>query len=1039
MRKIIFSLCFLIISTVANAQIGTTFWFVAPEAAFNHGDRPIYMRISTFEQAATITINQPANPSFAPITTTIAANRTQSINLTTSIDLIENNPANQILGKGILIESTTNITAYYEVASVVNPAMFPLKGKNALGTDFLVPSQNSAFNQVGSEAIDIVATENNTSITIRPTTNIIGHAANIPFTITLQKGQTYSARAIGTDAATTLAGTSIASDKPIAVTISDDSIRFPATPNGWDLIGDQLTPISLLGTAHIVVKGFAGISEEVYILATEDNTIVAIGAASVILQKAETYKHLLTENAIYINAAKPIYVYHISGQPNEAGSAIIPHINCTGSKEMRFIRTSSGDFALMLLTKNGSQSSFSINGNTNLITASDFVVVPNTNNEWVSMRKEFTTSQIEVDRTQLVKNTQGVFHLGILNDLGGSSEYGFFSDFSNLDLGKDTVKVCENDFAVLDAGAGKDAYLWSTGATTQTIQVTTAGEYSVRITNDACVLYDTVQVISKPLPIVAINPISEEYCKNTTAVSLSGNPTGGVFKIDGTIVTQINPSLLVAGEHTLTYTYTNSEDCSKTVEKTLRILPLPVLAFSDLKTDYCVDSPTFDLKASPIGGTFKIDGTTTNQFNPALLGVGDYEVRYDYTDAKGCANFITQIVNIRPLPTPVFVDLEMQYCVNETPFAPQVNPTSGTLRINNQIVTQINPANLGVGEFEIFYSYQDNFACQKTISQTFEILPLPELTFTNLANEYCLESTPVLLSANPSGGIFEINGLAKNIFSPIELGIGTHQVKYTYTNANQCTNSITQNVVVNPPPALQFSNLNDGYCVEASAFNLQATPAGGTFKIKDQTVIQLNPSELGVGFHFISYTYQDAKGCQNSINKIIEIVSKPLPMLLPADTIFVCPSNKEGIFLQATGGEFFEWNTRETSQNINIREPGTYTVVVSNGYDCEVTNTIKVFGKCEPAFFLPTAFSPNGDNLNDLLKIIGKDFYKLNLRIYNRWGEIVFVGRFKEDTWDGTLNGRNAPEGIYQWSATYENILFPEQKFKKMGKLVIVR
>jgi hypothetical protein len=51
----------------ANAQTDTTFWFAAPDLQQAHGDRPIYLRISTLSNAASITISQPANSGFAPI------------------------------------------------------------------------------------------------------------------------------------------------------------------------------------------------------------------------------------------------------------------------------------------------------------------------------------------------------------------------------------------------------------------------------------------------------------------------------------------------------------------------------------------------------------------------------------------------------------------------------------------------------------------------------------------------------------------------------------------------------------------------------------------------------------------------------------------------------------------------------------------------------------------------------------------------------------------------------------------------------------
>lgn len=127
------------------AQTDTVFWFAAPEILNNnsgHTDRPILLRVTAFNQPATVTISQPANAGFAKIVFNVAANSSYSYDLTSLIDIIESRPANQILSTGLLISSTAMITAYYEETSAFNPEMFVLKGKNALGTHFFIPAQN---------------------------------------------------------------------------------------------------------------------------------------------------------------------------------------------------------------------------------------------------------------------------------------------------------------------------------------------------------------------------------------------------------------------------------------------------------------------------------------------------------------------------------------------------------------------------------------------------------------------------------------------------------------------------------------------------------------------------------------------------------------------------------------------------------------------------------------------------------------------------------------------------------------------------------
>ncbi len=813
--KFIFLLClaYLMTSPTLQAQIDTEFWFVAPDVDANHGDSPIFLRISSFDKAAQVIITQPANASFAPIQFIIPANDTRSIDLTSRKGILENQPANTIRNYGLHITSNESITAYYEVASSVNPEIYPLKGRNALGLSFAIPSQDDFLNELGNEVLDIVATENNTQVTITPTTAVFGHAANVPYQITLQKGQTYSARAVGKSAAVSLKGTVIRSNRPIAVTMSDDSIVIE---NGWDLIGDQMVPTNLTGKTYIAVQGFAGFADKVYILAIEDNTEIYINGSLVsTLNALQQYKTTVGSPSIFIESSKNVYVLHLSGHPQEAGSALLPHIDCTGSSQMGFVRTSPDDFALFLLTQKGNEGNFVLNGSNSLVTAADFIEVPGSNGEWVAMRKEFSTVQLPVGQANLISNSTGRFHLGVLNNLGASSEYGYFSDFSSLNLGPDII-ACEGQGAVrLQAGAGANAYLWSDGSTESSIDVDRTGLYWVRVSRGECISQDTILVDFKPIP----QPV-----------------------------------------------------------------------FTNLKAQYCPDGAASTLTASPAGGVFRIHGVTSNVLNPQILGVGT---------------------------------------------------------------------------FEVSYVYQDQFGCEGIISQRFEVIPPPaDLQFDDFATAYCIADAPTMLSAQPTGGLFSING---------------------------------------------------------------------------QSRTQINPSELGVGQHEVRYVYTDYLGCVHEISQEIEVVGFPLPILTSQDSLFVCPPNEQGLLLSASEAKHYQWSTGDTSRVIEVRSPGVYEVSMSNGYGCETSHSFEVFGRCTPVFYLPQAFSPNRDGLNDVLEIFGADFNQLDFKIYNRWGEIVFVSYRQDTPWDGTLNGKDAPTGLYYWKASYKHPIYPERIFYKQGKLTLIR
>lgn len=418
----------------ACAQLDTLFWFVAPEVAQNHGDRPIVFRFASLNQAATVTISQPANPTFPVQVINLLANDAQTLNLTTWIDQIENKPANTVLPYGFKIAATAPIMAYYEVTPTCNcnPDIFALKGKNSLGTSFIVPAQNFLNNaSYARSGFNIVATQNNTVITINPKQAIVGHAANIPFNITLQKGETFSAEAISILANQHLSGSTITSNFPVAVTIHDDSMSGAPYGGCADLMGDQLIPNQVIGSEYIILKGYLNGPDKIYVVAVQNNTQISIdGAPVTTINATETYVHTLSNPTVLIQTSAPTHVLHTTGFGCEVGGAILPSIVCTGSNTVAFVRSTNEFFALNILVPAGGENDFTFNGNTGIINPAAFNFVPGTNNAWKYAQID-ASSFVGVQLASRIDNPNFKFHLGVVH--GGASSgcrYGYFSDFA---------------------------------------------------------------------------------------------------------------------------------------------------------------------------------------------------------------------------------------------------------------------------------------------------------------------------------------------------------------------------------------------------------------------------------------------------------------------------------------------------------------------------------------------------------------------------------------------------------------------------------
>lgn len=726
--------CFMLSIAFAQAQIDTEFWFAAPEVSSAHAEVPVFLRIATFANATQVTVSQPANSSFAPITLNIPANSGDAIELTNRLSSIETLPAGQVVNTGLRIVANNPISVYYEVLAMqipsnpfpLNPEIFGLKGQNALGLNFFIPSQQSFSNSFnGEEAIDIVATEDNTTVqfTIKGSGNPQATGSpsdfnqNTLYTRTLNRGQTFSIRCTSGNSSISFAGTQITSNKPIAVTISDDSIDRNGSQ---DLIGDQIFPVEKCGLDYIVVSGLTTAGQDrIFVVATDDNTTLTVnGVSQGTFSKGSQYeKNDITSAITYIQASKPIYVTHLTGHQGagsgiESALSIIPPIGCTGTTDASFFKSTDDDFSMLIFTRDVDKGNFSLNGNTSLITASDFTTVPNTGGVWVYARKNFNNAQLAENDNHRLTNSSGAFHLGILlayrNGAGNivGSSYAFFSNYgteTTVNLGADRDICNAIGTTTLDAGAGYTSYSWTKdGAatvigTSQTLNVTASGTYKVRVTKGICTAEDEVLVtILPPLPALAFNGLADRYCKNAPAVTLAGTPTsaGSSFRIDGNVATSFNPANLAVGNRLVRYIYVDAKGCTAFIEKPVDVIALPTLAFVGLLNKYCVNGNAITLQASPTGGTFSVNGNNTTSFNPANLGIGQHTVRYTFTDANTCTNSLEQTVEVVPITDNI--------CFNPAFFIPELFSPNGDGKSDKFLVAGGNIKNFTLKLFDRF-------------------------------------------------------------------------------------------------------------------------------------------------------------------------------------------------------------------------------------------------------------------------------------------------------------------------------------------------
>ena len=424
-----------------RAQIDNLFWFAAPDISANHAHNPITFCFTSFSQPATVTISQPANPGFTPVTVNLNPYSYYALDVTSQESIVETAPVNTVCNYGFKIVSTANITTYYQLGAN-NSEIYTLKGRNALGTDFIVPMQNYLVDGPPSDprnSIEIVATEDNTIVTIIPSQPIAGGIpAGVPITITLNTGQSYCIKSADQSAAGHLTNTRVTSNKPIAVNSTDDSVasnQFSGY-SGQDLVGEQIVPVQYAGTLFIATRNnraFEGLT----VTPTQDSTSVYINGSTTpaaILNMDQTYTYMMSQSplvATMVTTDKPAFVFELTGSDGECGGTVLPAIGCTGSNEVVYARPSySTNMKLTLVVHTSDVAGFTVNGSSTMLTPSDFTQLPY-DPTWSYCYKDFT-NLIPTLTVMTVKNSLGPFHLGVLDYYSGmSSSLGYFSGYNS--------------------------------------------------------------------------------------------------------------------------------------------------------------------------------------------------------------------------------------------------------------------------------------------------------------------------------------------------------------------------------------------------------------------------------------------------------------------------------------------------------------------------------------------------------------------------------------------------------------------------------
>jgi gliding motility-associated-like protein len=194
-------------------------------------------------------------------------------------------------------------------------------------------------------------------------------------------------------------------------------------------------------------------------------------------------------------------------------------------------------------------------------------------------------------------------------------------------------------------------------------------------------------------------------------------------------------------------------------------------------------------------------------------------------------------------------------------------------------------------------------------------------------------------------------------------------------------------------------------------------------------------------------TVRDVQGCPKPVSDTTVVTVFPhVNANAGNDTVIVA---NQPLQLNATGGTSYIWSPTTGLSNPSIANPVvtlssmydsiTYHVTVTSGNICSASDDIKVFVfKTQPDIFVPSAFTPNNDGLNDRLKAIPVGIKEFKyFKVFNRWGELVFATTNANNSWDGIIKGQPQSTGVFTWMA--KGIDFRGTTIERKGTITLIR
>jgi len=504
--------------------------------------------------------------------------------------------------------------------------------------------------------------------------------------------------------------------------------------------------------------------------------------------------------------------------------------------------------------------------------------------------------------------------------------------------------ICQGGAVTLQANNGS-TYLWSNGATTQTIITSVAGNYTVTVSQaSGCSAMSPPINITVSVPVANITPMGPTtFCQGSN-VTLSAN--AGASYLWSTGATTQNITTAVTGNYTVTVT--DASGCSIASAPVATIMNTAVASITNNGSSMLCPGQQASLSANAGSSYLWSNGATTQSINPSLAG--SYTVTV--TNLNGCTATSAPVAIAVSNPTATITPAGSTTICPGGSVTLNANPGNSYLWSDGTTSSSVNVT--AAGTFTVTVTNVDN--CTAVSTPVAVSVSIPSASITPSGPTTFCQGSNVTLSANSgSSYVWSTGATTQNI---TQTTAGSFTV--TVTNANGCSAvSIPVNVVVNTAVASITPAGSTTIC-PGSLVALSANTGSSYLWSNGATTQTINATATGS----YTVTVTNLNSCTATSAPVSVTVSNPTALITPAGNTTLCPGGN--VQLNANAGNAYLWSNGATTSSINVSAAGNFTVTVTNADNCTAVSSSLAINMSAPTASItpqsPTTFC-DGDSV----------------------------------------------------------------------------